>query len=267
MVFSSCCVKVRAAILEICFYILPKPSLFLMTFLISMPNILFSYSDSSLFSFFFFQPKHLDSDRRRRMERWRPTTSERVSSPWDTTWWEMITVSSVLGFLFSFLVLSLLSADSIHARVSQGEVEFARIMILVDPNGTGIVSFQSFIDFMTRETADTDTAEQVVASFRILAADKVCAVFILARPCLCQPDSWTTPSLTPALHPGGGAEERTSPRTGRVLHHEDASVQSPRSTAGSPGLHRLLHRPLRRERPLTLHCLTPKPTDPHGSLC
>lgn len=47
-------------------------------------------------------------------------------------------------------------------------------MMLVDPNTTGIVSFQSFIDFMTRETADTDTAEQVVASFRILAADKVC---------------------------------------------------------------------------------------------
>lgn len=47
-------------------------------------------------------------------------------------------------------------------------------MMLVDPNTSGIVSFQSFIDFMTRETADTDTAEQVVASFRILAADKVC---------------------------------------------------------------------------------------------
>ncbi|KAG1972843.1 alpha-actinin-1 [Pimephales promelas] len=53
-----------------------------------------------------------------------------------------------------------------------GEVEFARIMMLVDPNTTGVVSFQSFIDFMTRETADTDTAEQVIASFRILAADK-----------------------------------------------------------------------------------------------
>ncbi|XP_069464034.1 alpha-actinin-2 [Ambystoma mexicanum] len=53
-----------------------------------------------------------------------------------------------------------------------GEAEFARIMVLVDPNGTGTVSFQSFIDFMTRETADTDTSEQVVASFRILAADK-----------------------------------------------------------------------------------------------
>ncbi|XP_048046775.1 alpha-actinin-2b isoform X3 [Megalobrama amblycephala] len=53
-----------------------------------------------------------------------------------------------------------------------GEVEFARIMMLVDPSASGVVSFQSFIDFMTRETADTDTAEQVIASFRILAADK-----------------------------------------------------------------------------------------------
>ncbi|XP_059376124.1 alpha-actinin-2b [Carassius carassius] len=53
-----------------------------------------------------------------------------------------------------------------------GEVEFARIMMLVDPNTSGVVSFQSFIDFMTRETSDTDTAEQVIASFRILSADK-----------------------------------------------------------------------------------------------
>uniref|UniRef100_A0A6Q2Z4H7 Actinin, alpha 2b n=1 Tax=Esox lucius TaxID=8010 RepID=A0A6Q2Z4H7_ESOLU len=56
--------------------------------------------------------------------------------------------------------------------VRAGEVEFARIMMMVDPSATGMVSFQSFIDFMTRETADTDTADQVVASFRILAADK-----------------------------------------------------------------------------------------------
>ncbi|XP_063469510.1 alpha-actinin-2 isoform X8 [Symphalangus syndactylus] len=53
-----------------------------------------------------------------------------------------------------------------------GKAEFARIMTLVDPNGQGTVTFQSFIDFMTRETADTDTAEQVIASFRILASDK-----------------------------------------------------------------------------------------------
>uniref|UniRef100_A0A6I8SM57 Actinin alpha 2 n=1 Tax=Xenopus tropicalis TaxID=8364 RepID=A0A6I8SM57_XENTR len=53
-----------------------------------------------------------------------------------------------------------------------GEAEFARIMALVDPSGIGTISFQSFIDFMTRETAETDTSEQVIAAFRILAADK-----------------------------------------------------------------------------------------------
>ncbi|XP_063499559.1 alpha-actinin-3 isoform X9 [Symphalangus syndactylus] len=53
-----------------------------------------------------------------------------------------------------------------------GEVEFARIMTMVDPNAAGVVTFQAFIDFMTRETAETDTTEQVVASFKILAGDK-----------------------------------------------------------------------------------------------
>lgn len=52
-------------------------------------------------------------------------------------------------------------------------MEFARIMTLVDPNNAGVVTFQAFIDFMTRETAETDTAEQVMASFKILASDKV----------------------------------------------------------------------------------------------
>uniref|UniRef100_A0A4W5K5D8 Actinin alpha 3b n=1 Tax=Hucho hucho TaxID=62062 RepID=A0A4W5K5D8_9TELE len=55
---------------------------------------------------------------------------------------------------------------------SLGEVEFARIMTLVDSNNTGVVTFQAFIDFMTRETAETDTADQVMASFKILASDK-----------------------------------------------------------------------------------------------
>ena len=46
-------------------------------------------------------------------------------------------------------------------------------MSIVDPNRLGLVNFQSFIDFMSRETADTDTADQVVASFKVLAGDKV----------------------------------------------------------------------------------------------
>nr|XP_020444332.1 LOW QUALITY PROTEIN: alpha-actinin-4-like [Monopterus albus] len=54
----------------------------------------------------------------------------------------------------------------------QGEDEFARIMSIVDPNGSGSIALQAFIDFMSRETTDTDTADQVIASFKILAADK-----------------------------------------------------------------------------------------------
>lgn len=46
-------------------------------------------------------------------------------------------------------------------------------MSVVDPNRMGIVTFQAFIDFMSRETADTDTADQVIASFKVLAGDKV----------------------------------------------------------------------------------------------
>uniref|UniRef100_A0A8C6WWT3 Actinin alpha 4 n=1 Tax=Neogobius melanostomus TaxID=47308 RepID=A0A8C6WWT3_9GOBI len=53
-----------------------------------------------------------------------------------------------------------------------GDAEFARIMGIVDPNNSGAVTFQAFIDFMSRETTDTDTADQVIASFKILAGDK-----------------------------------------------------------------------------------------------
>ncbi|XP_039501309.1 alpha-actinin, sarcomeric-like [Drosophila santomea] len=54
----------------------------------------------------------------------------------------------------------------------QGDLDFQRILAVVDPNNTGYVHFDAFLDFMTRESTDTDTAEQVIDSFRILAADK-----------------------------------------------------------------------------------------------
>uniref|UniRef100_A0A8C6NKR1 Actinin alpha 4 n=1 Tax=Nothobranchius furzeri TaxID=105023 RepID=A0A8C6NKR1_NOTFU len=54
----------------------------------------------------------------------------------------------------------------------RGDGEFNRIMGIVDPNGTGSVTFQAFIDFMSTETTDTDSADQVIASFKILAGDK-----------------------------------------------------------------------------------------------
>uniref|UniRef100_UPI00398EBB57 alpha-actinin-1-like isoform X4 n=1 Tax=Pristiophorus japonicus TaxID=55135 RepID=UPI00398EBB57 len=71
----------------------------------------------------------------------------------------------------------LMDADDFRALListgySLGEAEFARIMGVVAPNNTEEVSFQAFIDFMSHETTDTDTAEQVMASFKILAGDK-----------------------------------------------------------------------------------------------
>ena len=48
-----------------------------------------------------------------------------------------------------------------------------RILKIVDPNGYGYVTFQAFLDFMTRETAQVDTVEQVIEAFRVLANDKV----------------------------------------------------------------------------------------------
>jgi actinin alpha len=54
----------------------------------------------------------------------------------------------------------------------QGDNDFQRIMTVIDPNHTGYVHFDAFLDFMTRESTDTDTAEQIIDSFRILAGDK-----------------------------------------------------------------------------------------------
>ena len=63
--------------------------------------------------------------------------------------------------------------------ILQGEADFQRIMTIVDPNNSRYVTFDAFLDFMTRETTDTDTAEQVMQSFKILAGDKVPTLHLL----------------------------------------------------------------------------------------
>ncbi|XP_056396152.1 alpha-actinin-4 isoform X3 [Hyla sarda] len=73
--------------------------------------------------------------------------------------------------------ISSLDADDFRALListgySLGDAEFNRIMASVDPNNSGMVTFQAFIDFMSKETTDTDTADQVIASFKVLAGDK-----------------------------------------------------------------------------------------------
>ena len=51
--------------------------------------------------------------------------------------------------------------------------EFDRIMDSVDPNHDGHVTFEAFLDYMSREATDTDTSEQVKGSFKVLAGNKV----------------------------------------------------------------------------------------------
>lgn len=83
-------------------------------------------------------------------------------------------------------------------------MEFARIMTLVDANNTSVVTFQAFIDFMTRETAETDTAEQVMASFKILASDKVSSIHPVLESVFYQTltdASWEPPGFLSTSHP------------------------------------------------------------------
>ncbi|KAK5977490.1 Alpha-actinin sarcomeric [Trichostrongylus colubriformis] len=54
----------------------------------------------------------------------------------------------------------------------EGDADLHRILSHVDPNRMGRVPFDAFLDFMTAETADSDTVEQMIDSFRILAAGK-----------------------------------------------------------------------------------------------
>jgi actinin alpha 1/4 len=55
----------------------------------------------------------------------------------------------------------------------EGDQDMQRILAILDPNRMGRVPFDAFLDFMTKETADTDTIEQMIDSFRILAGGKV----------------------------------------------------------------------------------------------
>ena len=74
--------------------------------------------------------------------------------------------------MYQYFVLCVIT-NKLFLQDRQGEIDFQRILSIVDPNASGYVQFDCFLDFMTRESTDVDTAEQVIDSFRILAADKV----------------------------------------------------------------------------------------------
>ena len=60
----------------------------------------------------------------------------------------------------------------------QGDVDFQRIMANVDPTHTGFVTFESFIDFMTREYSEEDNVDQLTLAFKTIAGDRVISSFI-----------------------------------------------------------------------------------------
>lgn len=66
----------------------------------------------------------------------------------------------------------LVSLGHLQNLEDKDDPEFERLMSIVDPNNSGYVTFQAFLDFITREIADSDTAEQIMESFKILAGDK-----------------------------------------------------------------------------------------------
>ena len=50
---------------------------------------------------------------------------------------------------------------------------FEELWLEIDPNETGSMPFEAFLDFMTKQMVDQDTADQVLNSFKVLAGNKV----------------------------------------------------------------------------------------------
>lgn len=146
----------------------------------------------------------------------------------------------------------------------QGDADFQRIMSIVDPNNSGYVTFEAFLDFMTRETADTDTAEQVMQSFKILAGDKVRYIVLKTSFLVLQLNrvlhfisiiieeywyrnfDWKGNFFSrifdlSAIHHSTDSPTRIAPRSGRILYSENGAIFWPRRCPWCFRLHVVLH--------------------------
>ncbi|KAL7061082.1 hypothetical protein AAHC03_09735 [Spirometra sp. Aus1] len=54
----------------------------------------------------------------------------------------------------------------------EGDADFRRILKVVDANNTGYISFDAFMNFMTKQASGSETADQLIESFRVIAHDK-----------------------------------------------------------------------------------------------
>uniref|UniRef100_A0A673VRP1 Actinin alpha 4 n=1 Tax=Suricata suricatta TaxID=37032 RepID=A0A673VRP1_SURSU len=141
----------------------------------------------------------------------------------------------------------------------QGDAEFNRIMSVVDPNHSGLVTFQAFIDFMSRETTDTDTADQVIASFKVLAGDKVSRNGNLGGTRVPGREAPLQPGRGRASAGGGVAHNPPpAPRTSSRLRSCGESCPPTRQSTASPAW-----RPTRAPTP----CPAPSTTSPSPQPC
>lgn len=135
----------------------------------------------------------------------------------------------------------------------QGDIDFQRILAVVDPNSSGYVHFDAFLDFMTRESTDTDTAEQVIDSFRILASDKVSCTFLQMN----QGMYLNVLIFSSAIHPARWIKKRIATRPSGILHPAHATIQGRQRSARRSRLHVLLNGTVRRVRSLSAVRATP----------
>lgn len=111
---------------------------------------------------------------------------------------------------------------------------------------------------MTRESTDTDTAEQVIDSFRILASDKVCWSLRVHPFNLDHSNiAFTLPfsRSSAAIHFARRIAPRIAARSSRILYPENAAIQRTKRHSRRIGLHVLQHSPLRRKR--FVNCIGP----------
>ena len=133
----------------------------------------------------------------------------------------------------------------------QGDADFQRIMSIVDPNNTGHVSFDTFMDFMTRDASDQDTADQIIQSFKTLAGNKVCLLSLLIQMSSIN-GSFNIELILNffivAVYHSGHFETRVATGTSSILYRPNAGVQRARGGTGRVRLHNFRHISLRRER-------------------
>jgi actinin alpha len=58
-------------------------------------------------------------------------------------------------------------------RAEKDDEHIQRIMHELDPNNMGRVSFNSMLDYLTKEHAESDSADQMIKAFKLLANGKV----------------------------------------------------------------------------------------------